>query len=134
MSVKKRPCSITFTDKSRTLQDPAKECDLSYMIKKFHKEYGVNLEDVYKNFQGGMYGDFSGVTSYQDALDQVAQAQESFMELPAQVRLTFDNDPGKFLEFVQDPSNFDKLVEMGLAEKPKDDGKSDQIVSEPPKV
>lgn len=131
---KKRPHSITFTGPSRTLKDPAKDCDLGSIIKRFHKQYGVNLEDVYKDYKGGFYGDFSHISDYQSALDQVAQAQESFMSLPADVRRRFENDPAQFIEFVDNPDNYQQLVEMGLAPVLREAEKPVQKPVEPAKV
>lgn len=84
--------------------------DINLIVERFVRT-GV-LESV--NRTQGQYGDFSEVTDYHSALLQVQQAQESFMTLPAQVRAEFANDPGKFLDFVSDEANMDKMAEMGL--------------------
>ncbi|AXL15312.1 internal scaffolding protein [Microviridae sp.] len=60
------------------------------------------------------YGDVSGDTFY-DSMLIVARAKSMFEELPSTVRREFDNDPGKFLSFVENPENEGKLIEMGLA-------------------
>ena len=61
------------------------------------------------------YGDFTGFSDYHQSMNQIMQAQAGFMELPAAVRLRFNNDPGEFIEFAQNTDNFDEMVEMGLA-------------------
>jgi hypothetical protein len=38
-----------------------------------------------------------------------------FMSLPAKIRSRFQNDPGAFLDFVQNPENRDEMIELGLA-------------------
>ena len=65
----------------------------------------------------GYYGDFIGAGTYHDALNLIQEAQEMFMTLPAHVRAEFDNDPEKFLEFVHDPDNEEKMRELGLLQK-----------------
>ena len=41
-----------------------------------------------------------------------------FEDLPSKARTEFNNDPGTFLDFVQDPENKDKLYDLGLSEYP----------------
>lgn len=65
------------------------------------------------------YGDFTEVNEYQESLNMVIRAQQSFAGLPAKVRAKFDNDPGAFFEFATDPKNAAEMVELGLANPPK---------------
>ena len=37
--------------------------------------------------------------------------------MPAEVRDRFQNDPGRFLEFANDASNYEEALKMGLAIK-----------------
>lgn len=60
------------------------------------------------------YGDFTGITDFQSAMNAVLVAQSQFMELPAKVRSRFDNDPQKLLEFVSDDSNREEARVLGL--------------------
>ena len=45
----------------------------------------------------------------------VATANSMFQDLPSSIRNQFQNDPGQFLDFVQDPENLEEMREMGLA-------------------
>lgn len=72
-----------------------------------------------------MYGDVSQAPAYQAACEIVAKAKQQFDALPAQIRDYFKNDPANMLEFVNNPDNKDKMIELGLAKK------SDFIVEEP---
>ena len=47
----------------------------------------------------------------------VIRAAEAFAAMPADVRDRFQNDPGRFLEFANDASNYDEALKMGLAIK-----------------
>lgn len=66
------------------------------------------------------YGDFTAsVNEYQDALNLVIEAQQNFAALPSEIREVFGNNPGQFLEQVQNPANKDRMIELGLIEKPQ---------------
>ena len=60
------------------------------------------------------FGDYTEVTDYHSAMNMVLEAQSAFDALPARIRKEFDNDPGRFVDFVMDESNRDKAIEMGL--------------------
>lgn len=64
------------------------------------------------------YGDYTQINEFQESLEVVRNAQEQFMQVPADIRREFDNDAGKFFEFVTNPENIDQMVDMGLAEDP----------------
>lgn len=107
-------------EESLTKQSFRKECDINYIMKKFQQQYGVDLMTVHPRALGGHFGDFSEVLDYRSAIEQVRKAEAGFMELPAQLREKFDNDPGRFLEFVQNPANLNELVNLGLAHNPQE--------------
>jgi len=69
--------------------------------------------------KGGVYADFSQISDYHGMLQEVANAQDAFASLPAQIRSRFANDPGKLIEFLQDSKNHDEGVELGLFEPKK---------------
>ena len=75
-------------------------------------------------------GDFTGIGDYQSAMQAVRAAQESFMELPAEVRARFSNDPQALMVFMDDPANRDEAVELGLVNKAEE--KTRDEVSPPP--
>lgn len=102
---------------SLTQQHHRDLCDVNNILKKFMKT-GI---DVFANrVNSGFYGDFTNVGDYQDCLMKVMHAQEAFDSLPAEIRKEFQNDPGQFVDFVGNPDNKDRLVEMGLL--PKESG------------
>lgn len=101
---------IVFPDDGRTKQAMRAECDVNAIIKRYFKT-GI-LDHLAK--RKGSFGDFEAM-DYHTALNQVIQARDLFMSLPADLRKRFDNDPGAYLEFVLDPANADELVELGLA-------------------
>ena len=66
------------------------------------------------NRHKGNYGDFMQATDYHSAMNQIIAAGEAFMTVPASIRARCENDPGKFLEFVQNPDNEAEMRELGL--------------------
>lgn len=59
------------------------------------------------------YGDVIGA-DFHAAMNIVANANSMFADLPAKLRNRFDNDPGQFLDFVQDPENTAEAERLGL--------------------
>lgn len=109
------------TGETRTVQYFKDECDINTIMSKYQST-GV-IEHLTKR-QGG-YGDVSAATCYQDALDIVEQAEEEFSNLPSSIRYKLDNDPAKFLDWINDPANLDEMVELGLATKHSVSGNDD---------
>lgn len=108
---RKKRVQKKFRGKSLTKQSHIKECDINEIMKRFERTGLVE----HANTHQGDYGDFTFVPeNYQEALQLVQNAQQMFLTVPAKVRQAFDNDPGRFLAFVQDPTNEDKMREMGL--------------------
>lgn len=104
---------VTFKSKlpSRTKQEFQAECDINTIMEKYQKGEVV----THVNRFGGNYGDFTEVQDYQASLNQVMAAQAMFASLPASIRTRFENDPGKFLEFAQDPTKAEEMINLGLA-------------------
>lgn len=105
---------IMFTENDgKTKQEFKDECQIQNIINKYHKTGMITHLAKHQ----GDYGDFSKITSYQDAVMAVMDAEQTFSELPANIRSEFQNDPGKLLAFVEDDKNYDKAVELGLLKK-----------------
>ena len=85
------------------------ECDINNILKQFNVTGELPIGSVQPQ-----YGDFSGITDYQSALNAVIAAQDSFLALPAELRAKFDNDPALFVEFASDEANKDEMKAMGL--------------------
>lgn len=98
---------------SMTKQSFKDECDINTIMARYEKDGVVTHVKEHE----GQYGDFTLGFDYHDAMNRVHAARDMFMSLPAGIRTKFDNDPGKFLDFVSDPKNSDAMVEMGLKEK-----------------
>jgi phage internal scaffolding protein len=117
----RRRVAITFTEPSLTKQQFAEEVDINNKIKKY-----VQTGEL-PNMRYGFYGDVSNLPDYKTAFDMVADAQDAFMELPSEIRAKFNNDPGKVIEFLNDPKNLDEAVRLGIVE-----GDTSKIGAQPP--
>lgn len=103
--------ALTFVNPSLTKQASRDECDINQIMRRYQKTGIVEHVNKYQ----GRYGDFLQVTDYQTALNQVQAANDAFMSLPSSVRSRFDNDPAKFLEFMENPLNQAEMIKLGLA-------------------
>lgn len=95
-----------FSGKSRTVQSFKDQCDINKILHKAART--GTLTHLAKHEP--QYGDFVGF-DYTESVERIAAAKSMFMELPAEVRNEFDQDPGKFLDFVNKPENVDNLAE-----------------------
>jgi phage internal scaffolding protein len=100
---------FVFTKPSRTKQSFRDECDINNILRQFNVTGQLPAGSVQPQ-----YGDFSGITDYQSALNAVMAAQDSFLQLPAKVRSKFDNDPALFVDWASDEANRDEMKALGL--------------------
>ena len=100
---------FVFVKPSRTQQQFRDECDINNILERFNVTGQLPAGTVQPQ-----YGDFSGITDYQSALNAVMAAQDSFLQLPAKVRARFDNDPALFVDFASDEANKDEMKALGL--------------------
>lgn len=100
---------------SMTHQSFKQECDINHILKKYNRTQML----THINKIQGNYGDFSGVQDYQTSLNQVIQAQDSFLALSSDLRKRFGNDPVNFLEFVNNPANYAESAKLGLLSEEK---------------
>lgn len=92
---------------SLTVQSDKEDADINTIVKRF------GLTGVMPSSpRVPTFGDFTEVIDYQSALNAVRQAAEGFMELPADVRSRFDNDPQLYMEFCTATNSEGKLVNI----------------------
>lgn len=99
-------------DPSLAVQSQKEESDINTIVRRF----GLTGQ-LPSNVRMPQYGDFTGIQSYQDALNAVLEAQNSFMTLPAHVRERFGHDPEKFVQFCMDEENRTEAEKLGLVAK-----------------
>lgn len=104
-----------YPGEGRTQQHMKDECDINLILKRFEKTGQI----AHVSGQVPRYGDFSNVTDYQEAVQQVAEADREFMTLPAHIRTRFHNSPGELLDFLSNDANLAEAVELGFVEAPE---------------
>ena len=88
------------------------ECDINILLKKF-----AVTGQLPENVRVPQFADFEEAFDFQSSMNVIRAAEEAFNAMPAEVRERFQNDPGRFLEFANDASNYDEALKMGLAIK-----------------
>ena len=101
--------ALLCQDLSLAQQHMKDECDINVIIERFGVTGQIPTSPV-----SPTYGDFSGVTDYHSALNQINATMNDFMALPAQLRVKFDHDPVKLLEFLENDQNRDEAIHLGL--------------------
>lgn len=96
-------------------QNHKPECDINRIIQK----HGMDLiRKTAAMMEPAMHFDDVTGNDFQEAMEKVQRAKKGFMAMPSQIRDQFDNNPAKFLDFVQNPDNLPQLQEWGLAQRP----------------
>lgn len=86
------------------------ECDINVILERF----GITGQ-LPQNVATPLTADFVGITDFHSALDMIQKAEDAFMQMPANVRARFQNDPGAFIQWADDPANLKEARELGLA-------------------
>lgn len=83
-------------NKSKCVQSERVNADINNIVAKAYK---TGQLPVLTNLTHSE--DLPTSLSYQQALDKVVSAQQSFERLPSNIRDTFDNEPAKFLDAIK---------------------------------
>jgi phage internal scaffolding protein len=101
-------------DATLTQQHFKDETDINNILRQF------NITGLLpENKLSPRYGDFTGISDYQSALNAVIAAESEFDALPAQIRARFNNNPEELIQFLENDKNYDEAVKLGLVEKPE---------------
>jgi phage internal scaffolding protein len=96
-------------DASLAQQHFKDECDINNILRQF------NITGLLPEAPlSPRYGDFTGISDYHTALNQVIAAEDEFMSLPATIRARFENNPAQLIEFLDNDQNYDEAVKLGL--------------------
>nr|QJB20853.1 MAG: internal scaffolding protein [Microvirus sp.] len=96
-------------DESMTQQQFKDQADINVIMSTYMKTGEFPLSQ-----RQGFYADVSEVADYQTALNTVIKAEEAFMDLPAEIRKRFQNDPQEMLSFLADNKNDEEAISLGL--------------------
>lgn len=120
---KRERVQFTTTGPSMTKQSMQQDCDINNILAKYQKTGLITHVRA-----GGGYEDLPNDLDYHNSLNIVMEAQASFDALPSTVRREFDNDPARFLSFVADPDNVDRMRELGIVRPAEPTAKKDADV------
>lgn len=84
------------------------DCDINYIVK------GMTAALPTRNIEVSDEVKVMTPDIYEKALYTKAAAENAFHELPSNLREQFGNNPAKMLEFVSNPDNTQKCIELGL--------------------
>lgn len=101
--------SLVCLDPSLAQQSMLEESDINTIVMRFGLT-GTLPQGV----RAPTYGDFTGISDFHSAVNAISEANESFDELPANVRARFHNNPAEFVDFCSDVNNRDEAVKLGL--------------------
>lgn len=105
---------LACQDPSLAQQNFKDETDINYIVRQFGLTGELPGQPL-----SPQYGDFTGVLDYHSAVNAVLAAQDDFMELPAQMRSRFNNDPAQLIDFLSKEENREEAIKLGLvAAKP----------------
>lgn len=113
--IESRKGALVTTEPSLTQQHQEKEANINNIVRNFGltgKLPTINLPPL--------LDEFSDVFDFQSALNTIAAAKNAFMQLPAEVRSRFHNDPHEFVGHVDqvlvsgDEHEVENLRRMGL--------------------
>ena len=102
---------LANTEPSMTDESFANEVDINTIVRRF----GLTGE-LPRDVAMPSYADFERVYDYHSAMLEIRAAEREFMRLPAEVRSRFRNAPGELVTFLEDPSNRDEAVKLGLVQ------------------
>lgn len=104
-----------------------------------HFQNEVNINTIVRKYQStgmlpqinGMppqYGDFTGL-DFRAAQTKIAEATQSFAQLPANLRKRFQNDPAQLVDFIGNEDNRAEAEKLGLVKRREE--KKQNVVQSP---
>lgn len=100
---------IVFSGNGKTKQEFRLEADINIIMARYQQTGVIDFVSKHQP----RYQDVTGL-DYYEAMLTVSESRSMFQDLPAQLRERFKNDPGQFLDYVQDPDNTEEMRELGL--------------------
>ena len=111
-----------------TEQSHKKECDINQILSKY-QQTGI-ITHAHQN--QAQYGEISSL-DFHESMNLIAEAKSTFETLPSSLRKRFENDPEKYLAFLEDPKSLKEMQEMGLIDTPKTPPENQQEIKQPTK-
>lgn len=101
--------ALSCPEESLAIQSAEEESNINTIVRRF----GLTGQ-LPDNVNMPVSGDFTGVVDFHSAMNLIRKTQEEFLNVPADIRARFNNDPQRFMDFLEDASNRDEAMRMGL--------------------
>lgn len=96
-------------DKTLAQQHFRDEVDINTLVDRFHLTGEMPQLNALP-----AYADYTGIFDFQSAMNAVRQANETFMQLPAELRARFHNSEQEFLAWADNKDNLAEAAKLGL--------------------
>jgi phage internal scaffolding protein len=108
--------AIEAGEKNVVEQSHKKEVDINQIVRRAagNAELIAKVSDM-RNWRF----DDVPTNDFQEMMNQLIKAKETFYDVPKEIRQKFGNDPAAFMDFVRDEKNSDQLIEWGLKDPPE---------------
>lgn len=106
---RKRVITDYTQEPSLTKSEFKDECDINNVVARALRTGVIPGID-----RQALYGDFSKVSDYATAQVKIAEAKQSFEQLPSAIKEQFDNDVTKLLDWIDNPDNEEEAIKLGL--------------------
>lgn len=116
LSFDDRPKTDFIGDPGFTVQADRDDADINKVIARFRKSGQLPPTLRGEPF----FGDVSEFGDLADSMIKIKEAEELFMQFPAEVRERFDNDPVQMVDFLADDGNRKEAEDLGLVVKQPD--------------
>jgi len=115
---------------SMTEQHTGHTTDINYLVKKYTPDELAAYIAARNQYRQEVKGhDFSIEPSLQEGKNAILVMKEEWAKLPSKIKKEFNNDMVAFLKFLDNPSNKDKMIELGiLKEKQIDKLTGDELL------
>ena len=107
--------ALSVFEPTLTVQSEAENCDINVILQRFGQGVPPPI-----NSRPPLEIEWDSAGSFQESMNLVVKAREAFMEVPANVRARFHNDPQEYLDFIYDDSNYDEALRLGLIPQPSE--------------
>lgn len=96
-----------YNKHGKTKQSYKDQCDINKLLERGAREGGLS----HLQRHGARYADFADI-NWDSLQEQLAEGQQIFNELPAELKREFNQSPGEFFTYVTDPANAERLPEL----------------------
>ncbi len=107
----RRKVTLKCTGDPITQQHMKDSCDVNLIVKRY-----TTPEEFEKMNFGQEYG-YAPSESFTQAMQLVAETEQTFAQFPSAIRKHFQNKASNYLDASQDPSRIDEFLELGLIQR-----------------